>query len=148
MKKNIVLYRVFAAAAVLALILAAIYAPDSGGSVLCVGADGHTAREASVNGVCASDALAWHHEGSTRTAGLTAGSARGSHCGPCTDIQMLSATRVVNPQSRAMFIPIQSVALVAYTYSDVPAVEQLLGGANLNASPCESFMIRSVSLRI
>lgn len=142
-------HRIVAAITVLTLISAGMSALSNDQSVLCVGVDGHTAREVSVNGVCTSDAIAWHQERSLKATRLIASPLQDSHCGPCTDTEILSSTQIPNShKSRTNFLLIQSpvvsvcaqfIASVAQPAVRVPRSSSSLGSLNL---------ARSVSLRI
>jgi len=72
----------------------------NGAMVVCIGDDGHVEREASIHGVCVSDAVAENHQHEADCAALVDGDFGDSHCGPCTDVALSSSERTATPQQR------------------------------------------------
>lgn len=145
-------HSLFAVLAVLTFASSAFSAPTSAGTVVCVGVDGHVALEAAVGGICTSDigglrAISSDSPHDTVIA-MVMGYAQTEHCGPCTDTEILAASRGVATRPGSMYAPCHAPVLIASTESLTAPVQTLSYARFVCHSVIVSNYVRSVSLRI
>ena len=98
--------------------------------VLCIGADGHVALEASTNGHC-TDAHAFDPEHTEPT--ITEAASEEDHCGSCIDL-----TIFVPLNTEPYLVPINDVSIHPMVFSFAPGTGQKRSATILIPTPCEN----------